>query len=164
MTVVWITGLPSSGKSTIAERLREQLVADKRSAVVLDSDDVRRALGWGEYSAAARDDFYRALAELAALIARQGPCAIVAATAPARAHREFARSLSSNFIEVFVDTPLAECMRRDVKGLYAAAQRDEMSTLPGSGIAYQRPRSPDVIAHGGLDEVAVAAIAKRIGT
>ncbi len=162
MTIVWITGLPSSGKSTLAERLRERLVADQRSAIVLDGDDVRHALGIHGYEAAARDDFYRALAELSALIARQGPIVIVAATAPSRAHRELARTLSSSFVEVFVDTPLDECTRRDTKGLYAAARRGDVSTLPGGGAAYEPPLAPDVIAHGGQDEVAVAAIAKRI--
>ncbi len=162
MTIVWITGLPSSGKSTLAERLRERLIAGQRSAVVLDGDDVRRALGIHSYQNAARDYFYRALAELAALIARQGPTVIVAATAPLRAHRELARTFASQFVEVFVDTPLDECTRRDTKGLYAAARRGEIPTLPGAGAAYEPPLAPDVIAHGGEDEVAVAAITKRI--
>lgn len=164
MTVVWITGLPSSGKSTLAVRMRDALVAAERSAVVLDSDELRQVLGMHGYEPAARDAFYRALAGLAAMIARQGVIAIVAATAPSRAHREVARQLAPRFVEVFVDTPLAECARRDTKGLYAAARRGEVSSLPGDGATYERPAAPDVIAHGGEDDQAIAALIRRIDT
>jgi len=152
--VVWITGLPSSGKSTLAARLRQRLA----SAVVLDGDEVRAALDMHGYDPAARDAFYRALASLAALIARQGVVAIVPATAPSREQRRRARELAPRFVEVFVDTPLAECTRRDVKGLYAAAARGAVSTLPGGGAAYEPPSAPEVVAHGGEDERALARI------
>jgi adenylylsulfate kinase len=158
VTVVWITGLPSSGKSTLAARLRERLAR----ALVLDGDEVRDALGMHGYDAAARDAFYRALAGLAALVARQGLVAIVAATAPTREQRQHARALAPRFVEVFVDTPLAECARRDAKGLYAAARGGAAPTLPGGGAAYERPEAPDVIAHGGEDDAAIAAIVERV--
>lgn len=162
MIVVWMTGLPSSGKSTLAERLRDRLAAARRAAIVLDGDAMRTILGATGYDAAARDGFYRALAELAALIARQGPIVIVPATAPLRAHRALARELAPRFVEVYVDTPLAECARRDPKRLYAAAERGEIATLPGLGGAYEPPLAPDVIAHGGDDPHALAAIARQL--
>jgi adenylylsulfate kinase len=98
------------------------------------------------------------LARLAALVSLQGVVAIVAATAPTREQRRHARELAPRFIEVFVDTPLDECTRRDVKGLYAAARRGRVSTLPGDGAAYESPTAPNVVAHGGDDEAAIAKI------
>jgi bifunctional enzyme CysN/CysC len=79
------------------------------------------------------------LAGLAPLIARQ--VAIVAATGPKQEHRGLARALAPRFLEVLVDTPLEQCARRDPKGLYAAAHRGELTTLPGEGAAYERPGS-----------------------
>ena len=155
MTVVWITGLPSSGKSTLARHLREVV-----GGVVLDSDEVRDVLGDRDY--AGRDAFYRALAGLAALIARQDTIAIVAATAPLRRHRDVARALAPRFLEVYVDTPLAECERRDTKGLYAAARRGEVTALPGAGATFEPPVAPDVVAHGGDDDAAIAAISTTL--
>jgi adenylylsulfate kinase len=131
-------------------------------SVVLDGDDVRAAIEMHGYDPAARDSFYRVLARLAALVARQSVTAIVAATSPSRTHRAFAREVATGFIEVFVDTPLAECTRRDTKGLYAAARSGGVANLPGDGAAYERPASPDVIAHGGEDESAIAAILELI--
>jgi adenylylsulfate kinase len=162
MSVVWITGLPSAGKSTLALRLHAQLARLHRTAIVLDGDEVRRVLGMTSYEPAARDEFYRALAELAALIARQGPIAIVAATAPARAHREHARELVPHLLEVFVATPEGECARRDTKGLYAASRRGELLDVPGAGAVYEPPSSPDVIAHGGEDAEAITAIVRLL--
>jgi adenylylsulfate kinase len=158
MTVVWITGLPSSGKSTLAARVQRHLAG----AVVLDGDEVREAIEMHGYDRAARDSFYRVLARLAALVARQGVIAIVAATSPSPVHRAFAREVAPRFIEVFVDTPLAECTDRDTKGLYAAARSGDVANLPGDGAAYEHPTSPNVIAHGGEDEGAVAMILELV--
>lgn len=158
MTVVWITGLPASGKSTLAARLQRRIA----HAILLDGDEVRAVLGMHGYDAAARDAFYRALAGLAALVARQGCVAIVAATAPAHAHRQHARALAPRFVEVLVDTPLAVCADRDVKGLYAAARRGDVATLPGEGVAYERPAAPDVVARGGEDDTAIEHIVELV--
>jgi adenylylsulfate kinase len=158
MTVVWITGLPSSGKSTLAVRLQQHLAG----SVVLDGDEVREAIEMHGHDPPARDAFYRVLARLGALVARQGVIAIVAATSPSRTHRAFAREVAPRFVEVFVDTPLAECTRRDTKGLYAAARSGGVANLPGDGAAYEPPLSPDVIAHGGVDDDAIAAILRLV--
>jgi adenylylsulfate kinase len=157
--VVWLTGLPASGKSTLARHLAACLGAAQQPAVILDGDDVREVLvprpGHDE---AGRDAMYRTLAGLAALIARQGVIAIVAATAHRRAWRELARSLAPRFIEVHVATPLAECRRRDPKGLYAAAPAE----LPGAGVAYEAPAAPEVIAPTGDNAAAIDAILAAI--
>jgi len=157
--VVWFTGLPASGKSTLAERARRHLAdEDGRAVALLDSDVVRDVLGSAGYDPAGRDTFYDTLANLAGMLAFQGLIVLVAATAPLRMHRDVARLRAPRFIEVWVDTPLAECEARDPKGLYAHAHDDPANQLPGVGAAYEPPAAPDVIAEGGDDDVAIMAI------
>lgn len=158
-TVVWFTGLPASGKTTLATRVRAVLVDP---CVLLDSDEVRDALGATGYAGDERDAFYHALGGLAALLARQGFVVLVAATAPRRAHRDHARAHAPRFVEVWVNADAAECAARDVKGLYAKAGRGEAPDLPGVGAPYEPPRAPDVIAGGGDDLAAVDAIVAAI--
>jgi len=161
--VVWLTGLPSSGKSTLAARLLAQLVAAGRPAALLDGDEVRDALvPRPGYAPAERDSFYATLARLAALLARQGLVVLVAATANRRAHRAQARSLAPRFLEVYLDVPTDECRRRDAKGLYARAAQGKTRDLPGADAAYEVPESPDVVARGGEDPGAVHEILGRI--
>ncbi len=154
--IVWLTGLPSSGKSTLGGALADALRARGRaSVVVLDGDAVRDALrptpGYGDE---ARDAFYETLARLAALLAAQGSTVLVPATANRRAFRERARSLApGRFVEVFVDTDLETCRARDAKGLYARAARGGASALPGAGADYEAPVSPEVVVHPGEDAV-----------
>ena len=146
--VVWFVGLPASGKTTLARAVGERwMAASGERAVLLDGDEVRATLfPRPGYDAAARDAFYRTLAGLAALLRRQCLTVLVSATAPRRAHRDHARSLSPRFVEVFVDTPLDECARRDPKGLYARARVEPaVSTLPGVGSPFERPERPDVV-------------------
>lgn len=149
--VIWFVGLPASGKSTLAQRLHARLVARNTSAIVLDGDVVRTILGAHDYSN--RDEFYRILAELAAMLAAQNVVVLVAATAPKRVHR--ARKNGDRFVEVWVRATVAECRERDFKGLYAAADRGEISTLPGVGAEFEPPESPEVIAFGGFDDEAL---------
>jgi adenylylsulfate kinase len=158
-TVVWITGLPASGKSTLAGGLRARLGGP---SLLLDSDELRPILGAAGYDEAARDDFYHRLARLAALLAGQGATVIVAATAGRARYRERARALAPRFLEVWVKTPLEEAERRDPKGIYARARRGEAPSVPGLGAPYEPPPAPDVVAAGGLDEQALAELANRL--
>lgn len=160
--VVWFTGLPQSGKSTLATRVRDRLVASSRPCVLLDGDELRTVLGANGYDAAARDDFYARLAGLAVLLARQGHVVLVAATAPQRAHRLAARSGVPNFVEVWVRTSLTDCERRDRKGLYARARAGRAPALPGVGVPYEPPLAPEVTADGGQDDNAVATIERLV--
>ena len=156
--VAWFTGLPSSGKSTLAHQVAGELRLRGIDAVILDSDDVRGAIvpphGYDDES---RTNLYTTLANLATLIARQGHAVLVPATAHRRAYRDAARRLSPTFLEIFVDTPLDECARRDTKGLYAAHN----AQAPGVGVVYEPPLSPEVRVTPS-DDQAAASIARAI--
>jgi len=161
--VIWVTGLPSAGKSTLAEAVVTELRARGDCACLLDGDSVRASLVPAPgYSPEERANFYESLARLAALVAEQGLAVVVAATAHRRAFRERARELAPGFIEVWVDTPLSECEQRDAKGLYAARREGEASGLPGSDETYEPPSQADVVAHGGDDAQAIAAVLGRV--
>lgn len=161
--VVWLTGLPSSGKSTLARRLDERLRRGGTNAVILDGDEVRAALVPPPgYDGAGRATFYATLGRLAALLAKQGHVAIVAATANRRAYRDAARAIAPRFIEVFVATPAEECRRRDAKGLYAASAAGMAQSVPGAGVEYEAPARPEVVARDGEDAEAVERIALAI--
>lgn len=159
--VVWVLGLPSSGKSTLARHIATRLRAGGRAVALLDGDQVRKALDPRPgYDPASRARFYGTLAHLAALLAKQGLVAVVAATANRRAFRERARALAPRFVEVFVDVPVEVCAKRDAKGLYAAARHGSVTELPGVGSDFERPEAPDVVAEGGEDAAAPDAVAR----
>jgi adenylylsulfate kinase len=157
--VVWLTGLPASGKTTLAERVRQRLAEQGRPAILLDSDALRPLLAPARgYGVEDRAAFYQRLGELAGRLARRDRIVLVAATAPLRAHRASARALAPRFAEIYVDVPLAECARRDPKGLYARARAGGAPELPGVGSSFEPPEDPAVVARGGLDPSAVDAI------
>jgi adenylylsulfate kinase len=161
--VAWFTGLPSSGKSTLAGLVRQRLLSAGAAVALLDGDELRRALVPAPgYGPEARDAFYETLARLAALLARQGLLVLVAATAPRRAHRDRARALAPRFVEVHLTTPAAECRRRDAKGLWAASDAGALEGLPGAGVPYEAPDAPEVRARGGHATGAVDEVAGRL--
>ena len=144
---LWFTGLSGSGKSTIANLLEKRLHADGKHTYILDGDNIRhglnRDLGFTE---ADRVENIRRVAEVAKLLVDAGLIVIVAFISPYRAERQFARNLfaPSEFIEVFVDTPLEECERRDAKGLYAKVRRGELKNFTGIDSAYEPPQSAEI--------------------
>lgn len=157
--VLWFTGLPSAGKSTLAERAWRRFVEAERPSILLDGDEVRAAMRPPPgYDEAARANFYETLANLAALLARQGFVVFVPATAHLRVFREKARAVAPRFFEVYVGAPPERCAERDTKGLYAAAREGKVSGLPGFDVPYEPPEAPDVIALGGHDEAALQRI------
>ena len=147
---LWFTGLSGSGKSTIANLLEKRLHADGRHTYILDGDNVRhglnRDLGFTEED---RVENIRRVGEVAKLLVDAGLIVIVAFISPYRAERQLARGLfdPGEFIEVFVDTPLEECERRDVKGLYAKARRGELRNFTGIDSDYEAPLAPEIHLH-----------------
>lgn len=144
---LWFTGLSGSGKSTIANLLEKRLFAAGKHTYLLDGDNVRhglnRDLGFTE---ADRVENIRRVTELARMFVDAGLIVIVSFISPFRAERELARSRfgESEFREIFVDTPLTECERRDPKGLYAKARRGEIKNFTGIDSEYESPLSPDL--------------------
>jgi bifunctional enzyme CysN/CysC len=144
---VWFTGLSGSGKSSIANRLERRLFAAGRHTYLLDGDNVRhglnRDLGFTE---ADRAENIRRVAEVAHLMVDAGLIVLVAFISPFRAERRLARALfgEGEFIEVFVDTPLDECERRDPKGLYAKARSGALPNFTGIDSPYEPPEAPEV--------------------
>jgi len=157
---VWFTGLPASGKSTIAAALEERLVLDGRSAYRLDGDNLRHGLNENlGFSAEDRTENVRRTAHAARLLADAGTITVVSLVSPYAADREAARQAHEAegipFIEVFVDTPIEECERRDPKGLYARARAGEIEGMTGVDDPYEAPASPDLVLHPGDAPVAV---------
>ncbi|MFE3542819.1 adenylyl-sulfate kinase [Nocardia sp. NPDC059177] len=147
---VWLTGLSGSGKSTIAVELERQLVTAGRPAYLLDGDNLRHSLNAGlGFSPADRDENVRRVAEVAALFADSGAIAIVSVISPFATQRGAARTTHADrdlpFHEVFVDTSLAECERRDPKGLYAKARAGDLPGFTGVGSPYERPTHADLV-------------------
>src|ERR671925_2232001 len=150
---LWMTGLPGSGKSTIAAGVETHLLEHGRPAYVLDGDNLRHGLnGDLGFSASDRAENVRRTAEVAALLADAGVLVLVALVSPYRADRAAARAvherLSLPFLEVHVATSLEECERRDPKGLYARARAGELQHLTGVDDPYEPPVSPDVVVGG----------------
>lgn len=148
--VVWLTGLSGSGKSTIACMLEEQLVRCGHPACVLDGDNVRHGLNRDlGFSAEDRRENIRRIGEVAALLARSGMIAITSFISPYRAGRDTARQALDDgiFIEIYLDTPLEECEKRDPKGLYQRARVGEIVEFTGIDAPYEPPRDPEMILH-----------------
>jgi adenylylsulfate kinase len=143
---LWLTGLPSSGKTTLAKALAERLQTQITGSVqILDSDELRRQLTPNpSYSATERDWFYDTIGWLAQLLTSNGVNVIIAATGPLRRHRLGARERIDRFAEVYVVCPPEVCRERDPKGLWRRADKGEISNLPGVGIPYEPPQSAEV--------------------
>jgi adenylylsulfate kinase len=145
--VLWFTGLPGAGKTTIARALHERLRNEGVAAVLLDGDVLRHGLNAGlGFSADDRRENLRRVAHVAQLFKDEGFVAIVATISPLRAHREMARSIvGQGFVEVFVNTPIDVCEARVPKGHYKLARRGELPDFTGIGSAYEVPDTADVV-------------------
>lgn len=143
--VVWFTGLPSSGKSTIAREVYRQLL-DRHCAVeLLDGSEVRESLSRGlGFSREDREENVRRIGYVAKLLSRNGVIAICAAVSPFRATRDEVRRNTTNFLEVYVECPVEVAEARDTDGMYARARRGEIEEFTGVNAPYEAPTTPEV--------------------
>jgi len=143
--VIWLTGVPASGKSTIATAVEDILRTRGLPVENLDADEVRANLSPNlGYTDEARDENTKRLAWMARMLSQYGVNVIVAAVSPLRSHRDRARQWCPNFVEVFVDCPIEVCQERDPKGLYARAARGEVKDIAGLHIPYESPNGAEV--------------------
>jgi bifunctional enzyme CysN/CysC len=145
--VLWFTGLSGAGKSTIANLVEKRLHSLGRHTVLLDGDNVRHGLNRDlGFTDADRVENVRRVAEVARLMSDAGLIVLVSFISPFRAEREMARALMAKgeFVEVFVDTPLAEAEKRDVKGLYKKARAGQLKNFTGVDSPYERPNNPEI--------------------
>jgi bifunctional enzyme CysN/CysC len=145
--VLWFTGLSGAGKSTIANLVEKKLFSINRHTYMLDGDNVRHGLNRDlGFTDADRVENIRRVAEVAKLMADAGLIVMVSFISPFRAERQMARELMApgEFIEVFIDTPLAEAEKRDVKGLYKKAREGQIKHFTGISSPYEAPETPDI--------------------
>ena len=154
--VIWFTGLSGSGKSTLANALEVALHAQGKRTYLLDGDNVRQGLNKDlGFTDADRVENIRRIAEVAKLMMDAGLYVITAFISPFTQEREMARMLiwSQNFVEVYINTPLAVCEKRDVKGLYKKARSGQLLNMTGISSPYEVPLSPQVILDGANSSV-----------
>lgn len=151
-SVVWFTGLPCSGKSTLAHLLHENLKTAGVPSEIFDGDMVRQRLTKGlGFSKEDRLENVRRIAFVAQLLSRHGVIAIVAAISPYREARDEFRKDIENYIEIFVDCPLEVCQARDVKGMYKKARAGELQHFTGVSDPYEVPMTPDLVVKTALE-------------
>jgi adenylylsulfate kinase len=145
--VVWLTGLPGAGKTTVAKILKEELSKRRVKAEVLDGDEVRKnlspELGFSKHD---RELHAKRVAYVSWLLSRNGIVAIVAIISPYRSFRQYARDLiGKDFLEVWVKASLETCRKRDPKGIYKKAKEGKISDLTGIQDPYEPPLNPDLV-------------------
>jgi len=158
---IWLTGLPASGKSTLAAVLVEELTALGVTAQVLDTDELRGMLTpTPTYSHEERDWFYKVMTYIGRLLVENGVNVIFAATANRCCHRARARRAIGRLVEVYVECPLEICRARDRKGIYAKALAGQATTVPGLQDPYEPPESPEVVVE--TDRLSARECALRV--
>lgn len=170
--VLWFTGLSASGKSTVANTVDHKLHSIGKRSFVLDGDNIRMGLNKNlGFSAEDRAENIRRIGEVAKLFASSGVIAITAFISPYRADRNAVRALlePGEFIEIFMDTPIAICETRDPKGLYKKARAGQIKGFTGIDDPYEAPLEPELVLDGGkktIDQLAdeVLSFLEKRGT
>ncbi len=146
--LIWLTGLSGSGKSTIANALEKKLFAESYQTYILDGDNIRSGLNRDlGFDGDSRVENIRRIGEVARLFVDAGLVVITAFISPFERERELVREIigSENYFQVFVDCPLDECEKRDVKGLYKKARSGEIKNFTGIDSPFEKPNNPDLI-------------------
>ena len=142
--VLWFTGLSGSGKSTIATRVHQELVRRGTEVEYIDGDALREVFPSTGFTRTDREEHLRRTGYMASRLAAHGVTVVASLVSPYRESRDFIRGLCENFGEIYVATPLEECERRDVKGLYARARRGEIRNFTGIDDPYEPPEHPEL--------------------
>ncbi|MCD6448447.1 MAG: adenylyl-sulfate kinase [Thermoplasmata archaeon] len=150
---VWFTGLPCSGKTTIAKELMKQLKEQGKDVELLDGDTVRDYIRNKDFSKEGRNKHLRYIALMAKLLAERGVVVLCSFVSPYRENRDFARSICENFVEVYVKTPVEVCIQRDVKGMYKKALNGEIKGFTGVDDPYEEPENPEIIVETDKESV-----------
>ena len=145
--VLWFTGLSASGKSTIANNVEKELNKKQYNSYILDGDNVRSGLNKDlGFSPADRNENIRRIIEVSKLFVDSGKIVLCSFISPYRNDREIAREiLGEHFVEIFVNTPIEECIRRDPKGLYKMAISGEIKNFTGVSAPYEKPLMPEIL-------------------
>jgi adenylylsulfate kinase len=143
--VLWFTGLSGSGKSTIATRVHEELVRRGEDVEYIDGDALREVFPHTGFTRAEREEHLRRTGYMASRLAAHGVTVVASFVSPYRESREFIRRVCDDFVEIYVATPLEECERRDVKGLYARARKGEIKNFTGIDDPYEAPEHPELL-------------------
>ena len=163
--VLWFTGLSGSGKSTIATQVHTELVRRGTDVEYIDGDALREVFPNTGFTRAEREEHLRRTGYMASRLAAHGVTVVASFVSPYRESRDFIRRLCPGFMEIYVATPLEECERRDVKGLYARARRGEIRNFTGIDDPFEAPEHPELV----LDtrtltvEQSVSAVLERLG-
>ena len=142
--VLWFTGLSGSGKSTIASLVHRELERRGLEVEYIDGDALRAVFPNTGFTRAEREEHLRRTGYMASRLAAHGVTVVASFVSPYRDSREFVRRLCPDFFEIYVATPLEECERRDVKGLYARARRGQIQNFTGIDDPYEPPESPEL--------------------
>jgi adenylylsulfate kinase len=142
--VLWFTGLSGSGKSTIADRVHRELARRGVDVEYIDGDALREVFPNTGFTRADREEHLRRTGYMASRLAAHGVTVVASFVSPYRDSRAFVRKLCPDFLEIYVATPLEECERRDVKGLYARARRGQIQNFTGIDDPYEPPESPEL--------------------
>jgi adenylylsulfate kinase len=163
--VLWFTGLSGSGKSTIATRVHQELVRRGTPVEYIDGDALRELFPSTGFTRTEREEHLRRTGYMASRLAAHGVTVVASFVSPYRASREFIRRLCPGFVEIYVATPLEECERRDVKGLYARARRGEIPNFTGIDDPYEAPERPELTLDTRALSVdqCVTAVLQRVG-
>lgn len=144
---LWFTGLPCSGKTTISEIVKAQLEANGVRVELLDGDEIRKHFSKGVgFTKEDRNNHLQRVSYLCHLLSKHGVVVLASFVSPYRENRDYARGLiGDRFVEIFVDTPLEECIKRDVKGMYKKALAGEIKQFTGISDPYEPPPSPELL-------------------
>ena len=144
--VVWFTGLPGSGKTTIARILQTDLVKRGRKVELLDGDEVRTWLSPNEgFSREDRERHLKRVSHVCQLLGRNGIIVLASFVSPYRSTRDYARKTIESFVEVYVKCSLETCVSRDPKGLYRKAAEGKIGNMTGTQDPYEEPPSPEIV-------------------